>query len=106
MKVCTNGMDGRGGTNYQVTKDCCAQVKHAAYFNEVQKQCIGHAGSISNAVDTGAMVRCCTDRRTGSHAENVDDNIAHLLNSGGAMIGAGSNGKGGNRGGARGGRGK
>ncbi|KAJ8073246.1 hypothetical protein PM082_020116 [Marasmius tenuissimus] len=63
---CTNNKDGSGGTNYQVTKDCCAAVNHKAYFNELEKRCMGYGGPIDNAVDTGKMVECCNSRGAGS----------------------------------------
>ncbi|KAL0059940.1 hypothetical protein AAF712_013287 [Marasmius tenuissimus] len=67
-EICTNNKDGSGGTNYQVTKDCCAAVNHKAYFNEVAKQCMGYGGPLDNAVDTGKMVECCSSRGAGSKA--------------------------------------
>ncbi|KAJ8073245.1 hypothetical protein PM082_020115 [Marasmius tenuissimus] len=65
-QICTN-KDGSGGTNVQVTKDCCAAVNHKAYFNELSKQCMGYVGPIDNAVDTGKMVECCSSRGAGSN---------------------------------------
>ncbi|KAJ8073248.1 hypothetical protein PM082_020118 [Marasmius tenuissimus] len=63
---CTKNKNGSGGTNYQVTKDCCAAVKHKAYFNELEKRCMGYGGPADNAVDTGKMVKCCNSRGAGS----------------------------------------
>ncbi|KAK1225888.1 hypothetical protein PQX77_011161 [Marasmius sp. AFHP31] len=67
-EICTNNKDGSGGTNYQVTKDCCAAVNHKAYFNELVQQCMGYGGPADNAVDTGKMVECCGSRGAGSKA--------------------------------------
>jgi hypothetical protein len=72
-EICTNNMDGGGGTDYQVTKDCCAHVhqdrhNNVAYFNEAAKVCMPNGGSGGNSVDTGRMVQCCTERGRGSHA--------------------------------------
>ncbi|KAJ8073267.1 hypothetical protein PM082_020139 [Marasmius tenuissimus] len=67
-QICTNNKDGSGGTNVQVTNDCCAAVNHKAYFNKLSKQCMGYGGPIDNAVDTGKMVECCSSRGAGSKA--------------------------------------
>ncbi|KAK1223066.1 hypothetical protein PQX77_014065 [Marasmius sp. AFHP31] len=67
-EICTNNKDGSGGTNVQVTKDCCAAVNHKAYFNELEKKCMGYGGTFDNAVDTGKMVECCSSRGAGSKA--------------------------------------
>ncbi|KAJ8076098.1 hypothetical protein PM082_022083 [Marasmius tenuissimus] len=69
VMTCTNNKDGSGGTNYQVTKDCCAAVNHAAFFNELFKQCWPNSGPPGNDVDTGKMVECCTSRGAGSWLE-------------------------------------
>ena len=66
-EVCTNDMNGGGGTNYQVTKDCCAAVRHHAYFSEVARQSWPYSGPAGNDVD-GAMVRCCSTRGARSKA--------------------------------------
>ncbi|KAF2669559.1 hypothetical protein BT63DRAFT_364280, partial [Microthyrium microscopicum] len=65
-QICTHNKDGSGGTNYQVTKDCCAAVKQKTYFNEAEKKCMGPGGWYDNAVNTGGMVDCCTSRGAGS----------------------------------------
>ncbi|KAL0569430.1 hypothetical protein V5O48_012534 [Marasmius crinis-equi] len=67
-EICTNNKDGSGGTNYQVTKDCCAAVDQAAFFNEVTQVCEPDGGVLGNSVDTGAMVDCCSSRGAGSKA--------------------------------------
>ncbi|KAK7020182.1 hypothetical protein VNI00_017830 [Paramarasmius palmivorus] len=67
-EICTKRTDGTGGTDYQVTKDCCAAVKHKAYFNEVVKECWPNAGPWGNSVNTGEMVKCCASRGCGSSA--------------------------------------
>ncbi|KAK1215647.1 hypothetical protein PQX77_021711 [Marasmius sp. AFHP31] len=69
VMVCTNNKDGGGGTNYQVTKDCCAAVNHKAFFNELFKYCSPNSGPPGNSVDTGAMVKCCSSRGAGSHSD-------------------------------------
>ncbi|KAH8823946.1 hypothetical protein DL96DRAFT_1615890 [Flagelloscypha sp. PMI_526] len=67
-EICTNKLDGTGGTNYQVTKDCCAAVHQAAFFNEVIHVCEPNGGVVGNSIDTGEMVICCTSRGCGSAA--------------------------------------
>ncbi|KAH8814511.1 hypothetical protein DL96DRAFT_1472052, partial [Flagelloscypha sp. PMI_526] len=67
-EICTNNKDGSGGTNYQVTKDCCAAVNQAAFFNELTHVCEPDGGVLGNSVDTGAMVSCCSSRNCGSSA--------------------------------------
>jgi hypothetical protein len=54
--------------NCQVTKDCCAAVRHNAYFNEAQHMCMPRSGAAGNSVDTGEMVKCCESRGFGSNA--------------------------------------
>jgi hypothetical protein len=67
-EICTANLDGSGETDEQVTKDCCAAVNQQAYFNEAEKQCWPYSGPAGNSVDTGAMVKCCSDRGRGSKA--------------------------------------
>ncbi|KAK7041627.1 hypothetical protein VNI00_009222 [Paramarasmius palmivorus] len=67
-EICTKNKDGSGGTDYQVTKDCCAAVNHKAYFNEAAKQCWPQSGPLGTEVDTGEMVKCCASRGCGSKA--------------------------------------
>lgn len=64
---CTASPSGQGRAQDNLTKDCCAAVKHKAYFNEVYKVCEGLGGQIDNAVDHGAFGKCCDKRGGGSH---------------------------------------
>ncbi|KAF2399502.1 hypothetical protein EJ06DRAFT_478589 [Trichodelitschia bisporula] len=72
---CTFDPNGNGKANNQVTKDCCAAVRHRAYYNEAQHTCQGYGGNADNAVDTGAFVRCCGSRNSGSRGHGTTSNL-------------------------------
>jgi hypothetical protein len=40
----------QGFADNQVTKDCCAAVKHNAFYNKVQKECTPNSGIYGNSV--------------------------------------------------------
>jgi hypothetical protein len=67
--ACMVNGDGTGDIDRGVTKDCCAAVKHRAYYNEVVSKCMDYGGPMGNGVDWGAFVRCCGSRGRGSHGD-------------------------------------
>jgi hypothetical protein len=64
---CTLSPSGRGEIWATATKDCCAAVRHKAYYNEYEGSCMGYGGFADNAVDHGAFGKCCDQRGGGSH---------------------------------------
>ncbi|TIB78656.1 hypothetical protein E3Q06_04344 [Wallemia mellicola] len=59
-EICT----GKGGcAEYQITKDCCAEVDHSAHYDEQSRKCVPYT---SNGINTGGMVDCCASRGAGS----------------------------------------
>ena len=86
-QVCTKNKEGWGDTDYKATKDCCAHVHqdkgvHNVFFNEAIQMCIGTSGRWSNAVNTGGMVTCCTQRRKGSRGEDAGENFNNSISAG------------------------
>lgn len=68
--VCTINTNGKGPTNYQVTKDCCAATKEKGTtgFNEAAKICQDALGT-GNGINLGRFVACCGSRGAGSHSD-------------------------------------
>ncbi|KAF2672380.1 hypothetical protein BT63DRAFT_411655 [Microthyrium microscopicum] len=64
-------MTNKADRDYQSTKDCCAAVRHTAFFNEDSHKCQGPFGGVDNAVNWGGMVKCCTSRGMGSHGDKL-----------------------------------
>lgn len=46
----------------QASKDCCAAVRHFAYFNEVAKECWGQGGVADRSIRWTEYKRCCQSR--------------------------------------------
>ncbi|TIB97352.1 hypothetical protein E3Q18_02639 [Wallemia mellicola] len=61
-EICT----GKGGcAEYQITKDCCAEVDHSekAPYLPTNSKCVPYT---NNGINTGGMVDCCASRGAGS----------------------------------------
>ena len=67
---CTVNKNGKGATNYQVTKDCCAATKETGTtgFNEASWECQDALGA-GNGINLGRFVQCCGSRGAGSHSD-------------------------------------
>ncbi|KAJ1018578.1 hypothetical protein NDA16_004860 [Ustilago loliicola] len=68
--ICTNNTNGTGGTNYQVTKDCCAatQEHDTTNFIETAQECMDAVG-LGNGLNLGRFIACCGSRGAGSNGE-------------------------------------
>jgi hypothetical protein len=60
---CTFNDDCLGWSDKKITKDCCAAVKHKAYFDEPNEICRSRGGFLFAGVDHVGMYNCCVRER-------------------------------------------
>lgn len=65
---CTNELNGTGGNNHQITKDCCAATKEhsTTAYSEVSHECQDAAG-LGNGINLARFSACCQSRHAGCH---------------------------------------
>jgi hypothetical protein len=60
---CTFNDDCLGWSDKKITKDCCAAVKHKAYYDEPNEICRSRGGFLFAGVDHVGMYNCCVKER-------------------------------------------